>query len=179
MTRLRDAGETNRNSESWSESHSGKSQRRRSVTQLNNQILKIRSDVVDQTQPEVRSRTVPYGGGTRRGPTVASPVILPDHRDTNGWSQARTQLEVEPEEVQEPEPNQGNGRHGPTVAEPIMLRSDRRQHTNSHRSERQHHPYRFSRHQQSRREHPTRTQHGPKTKTEWPAYSTNASGRNK
>jgi len=59
----------------------------------------------DRTQPEVRSRAEPYGGGTRRGPTMASPVMLPDHGDTNGWSRVRTQPEAGPKEVQEPEPN--------------------------------------------------------------------------
>jgi len=105
-------------------------------------------------KPEVRSerilRTEPYRGGTRQRPTVASPVMLPNHGNLSVPSRAKTQPKARPKKVLEPEPDRGSGRHGSVVAEPVMRQSDRRQHTCNHRSERKSHSYRIFGHPQPR-----------------------------
>jgi len=71
MTCLRGAGELNRNSEFWSESHTRRSQRQRSISPIERSDPRdmIRHSQ-DRTQSEVRSerthRTEPHGVGTKQ-----------------------------------------------------------------------------------------------------------------
>ena len=159
MSRLRDAEESNRNTESWGESQSGGSQRQQRSSFFegaNGRSSRGRSR--DRAQPEVRPEetfgTEPNGEGTGRRSTVAEPVMLPNHRNTSERGRARVQPEVGPEEVLRSEPNRGRSRQGPTVADPSMLPEDQRQPLENMRNDRRYHPYRSSGRNQSHRTEP-------------------------
>ena len=149
MSRLRDAEESNRNTESWGESQSGGSQRQQRSSFFegaNGRSSRGRSR--DRAQPEVRPEetfgTEPNREGTGRRSTVAEPVILPNHGNASERGRARVQPEVGPEEVLRSEPSRGRSRQGPTVADPSMPLEDQRQPLENMRNDRRYHPYRLS-----------------------------------
>lgn len=157
MSRLRDAKESNRNTESWDESQSGGCGRRQrsfffEEADNRNSNGRSRARTQPKFQPEETLGTKPNRGGTRRGSDVAEPVVLPSHGNTNERGRARVQPGVGLEETLGTEPSGGGTRRGPTVADPSMLPEDQRQPLENIRSNRRYHPYRSSGRNQSRRE---------------------------
>ena len=141
MSRLRDAEESNRNTESWGESQfggSGRRQRSFFFEEANNRNNHGRSRARTQSEfrPEETLGTEPNMGGTSQGADVAEPVMLPNHGNTSRRGRAGVQPEVGPEEVLRTEPSKERSRLGPTVADPSVPPEDQRQPLENVRSDR-------------------------------------------